>query len=55
MSTLLGKWLAMAATRSLPNEALPFTEINPIPFHSFRGIGVSLVTQFKAIQDRLKL
>jgi hypothetical protein len=55
MSTLLGKWLAMAATGSLPNEALPFTEINPIPFHSFRGIGVSLVTQFKAIQDRLKL
>lgn len=55
MSTLFGKWLAMATTASLPSEALPFSKINPIPFHSLRGIGVSLVTRFKFFQDMFKL
>ena len=55
MGTLLGKWLALAVAGSLPNEALPFSDIKTIPFHRWRATGVSIVTQFKSIQDQFKI
>ena len=55
MGTLLGKWLALAVAGSLPNEALPFSDIKPIRFHRWRATGVSIATQFKAIQDQFKI
>ena len=53
MGTLLGKWLAEAASDKFSSDAIPFTKIKPIPLHRWRSVGINLITQFKSLQDRL--
>ena len=53
MGTLLGKWLANAAMEKMPEDAIPFTKIQPIPFHRWHSVGVNIATKFKYLQDKL--